>query len=580
MDASPSVQTDLRARLNAAFGALRHPSPDQLAEAWRRAEIALEDVLPCLAEPGAHPYGRVKIFATPDVEVLVMNWAARRECAPHDQGDSFGWVHVLSGSVSYTLYTVEQGDVPVVFGRRVERAGARIFVPRGLVHSIGNPSDQPTVTVHVCSPPMTGMKVYDLERRAACVVGGDGGAWWPDDQRQIAQVLELRAGAPSSAGGLLGLSELASDLVSNDAVRSALATRGLDLGSLEALDGPIATRHRVLTPAALHAGDGGRVLRVPPGGAALLVVSGRVEWIPLEPAAEPVLLGEGQTRELAAGQVFGLRTSQSSERVSLIEVSFGAAASAEVADRRGALSDIAPLRDYYYGYSDRYAAVYSAGGVTWEPEVPNEALIHALDRLGVEGGKVIDCGCGEGRDSIYLASRGFAVTGVDVARPALDRARTRAVAAGVRPTFLERDVTELRGLPEASFDLAINMGCLHMIPDPDLRARHLVRVRELLRPGGLFLLAHCRERWGEGFFSIPDYEAVAPLVPGRVLERRIRLPDGTTTMLPLQLVPYKESSEDELRAELAAAGFETMADLSDQTEAFGNTVILAARRPG
>lgn len=551
-------------------------------EAWSRAAISMADVTPWLGDPGVYPYGRKKIFDTPEVEILVMNWAGGRDCAPHDHGSSLGWVHVLAGTVNHTIYTLDQRDAPVASGTRVERAGTLFFAPRGLVHAMGNPTDETTVTVHIYSPPITGMKVFDLEKCAACVVSDDCGAWWPDEQRQIVQILKLgRATRPAAAHvGGLGLSELANDLVSNDAVRSALRTREIAVDSLAALDGQVTALNRLLMTWSLGPERSGRTLRASRGGATLIVVSGRVELIPLDRPGDAVLLGEAQTRELAADQPFLVRLSQSSKQASLVEVSYDVSPSVEIPDGGDALTSIPipPIPDYYYGYSDRYAAVYSAGGVTWEPEAPNEVLIDALGTLGVDGGSVIDLGCGEGRDSIYLASRGFAVTGVDVARPALEKARSRAAEAGVRPTFLERDVVDLRDLPEGAFDLAINMGCLHMIPDADLRARHLSRVRELLRPGGLFLLAHCREHWGEGFFSIPNYDAAAPLVPGRVLDRRIRLANGEMATLPLPLVPYKESSEAELVAELTAAGFETVADLSKPTQAFGNTVVLAVRR--
>jgi SAM-dependent methyltransferase/quercetin dioxygenase-like cupin family protein len=582
MRAGWSVDMDLHARLEAVFGSMRRPTPDTLAEAWRKAKVTLEDVIPWMGEPGIYPYGRKKVFDSPELEILVMNWAALRECAPHDHGFSFGWVHVLAGTLNHTLYTLDQRDVPVMFGRRLEHAGGRYFAPRGLVHSMGNPTDETTVTLHVYAPPITGMKVYDLAKCAACVVSDDCGAWWPDEQRQIVRRIKIGNGAMQvspAISSLVRLSDLTSDLVSNEALRTALRIYGVDLASLVALEAPLATACRLLTRWTLDDGQKDRVLRAPPGGAIFILMEGRVEFVPLNSPGDAALLGEGQTWELPSGQEVGMRLSGSSTRAALLEVSYDAIASVEIADEREVLIRIPPMRDYYYGYADRYAAVYAAGGVTWEPKEPNDALVQALDALPFRRGAVIDLGCGEGRDSIYLAARGFEVIGVDVARSALDKARSRAAAARVHPTFLERDVIDLRDLPEGHFDLAINMGCLHMIPDPDLRARHLNRVLRLLRPGGIFVLAHCRERWGEGFFSIPDYEAVGPLVPGRLLDRRIRLSDGTTTMLPLPLVPYKESSETELVSELTANGFEIAADLSMKTEAFGNTVVLAARRP-
>ena len=46
------------------------------------------------------------------------------------------------------------------------------------------------VTLHLYSPPISGMKVYDLEKCAACLVSDDCGAWWPEEQRQ--KIKEIR----------------------------------------------------------------------------------------------------------------------------------------------------------------------------------------------------------------------------------------------------------------------------------------------------------------------------------------------------------------------------------------------------
>lgn len=573
------MDASLEQRFAASFGKLRRPSPDELADAWEQLALTLDEVLPLAGEPGVYPYGRKKIFSTPEIEVLVMNWAARRECAPHDHGASFGWVHVMAGTVTHTLFTLDRDGIPVPFGSRLEHAGSRYFAPRSLVHSMGNPQDDLTVTVHVYCPPITGMKVCDLSRCAACVVSDDCGAWWPDDQRQLVREIKLARSDALPRTGPVSLAELLDRTVDDAGVRDRLETNGADVASLAQLDVPV-SRPRALTPISLDQDTPQLLLRAGHASSTLVVIAGRVEVVPLDRPTDAVLVGEGQSMPVAQGQRVGVRLSQSSSAAKLLDVSYGEEPMERLAASSGdELAAIPRLRDYYYGYADRYATVYAAGGAGWEPEAPNEALVHAIDDLQIKSGAVIDLGCGEGRDSIYLAARGFTVTGVDVARVALERARARAADRGVPVTFLERDVIDLRGIPAASFDLAINMGCLHMIPDRDLRERHLRRVREILRPGGVFVIAHCAERWGDGFYSIPDYDAVAPLVPGKVVERRVRIEDGGTAMLPLPVVPYHEASKEDLLKEVYAAGFEPYRDLKVRTDAFGSTALVAARRP-
>lgn len=185
------MTTGFYERVEKSFGSLVQPGPEQLSRAWDEVGATLPEVMEYAGEPGIYPYGRKKIFANNEVELIVMNWAARRDCAPHDHGSSFGWVNVLSGEVRHTLYTLDQNDVPTPYLTRTEKRGTRYFAARSMVHAMGNPSDELTVTVHIYAPPITEMKVYDLEKCAVCVVSDDCGAWWPADQRQLLRVMRL-----------------------------------------------------------------------------------------------------------------------------------------------------------------------------------------------------------------------------------------------------------------------------------------------------------------------------------------------------------------------------------------------------
>ncbi|WP_367136068.1 class I SAM-dependent methyltransferase [Saccharothrix sp. HUAS TT1] len=317
----------------------------------------------------------------------------------------------------------------------------------------------------------------------------------------------------------------------------------------------------------------------PAGGRTFVgAVSGRF-WLTSPDASAdepPELIGPGElTRLPDEGRVVTRVSGAGDAEFVVLDVARVADVE-EADDRQLPTGDLAP--DYYYGYADRYEEVYRHGAISWETADPNDVLVSLLERNGIEPCRVIDLGCGEGRDSVYLADRGFEVLGVDVAHSALEKARQRARQRGVDATFIERDVTLLRGVPAESFDLAINMGCLHMIPDPVSRARHLSRVFEVLRPGGRFILAHCRENWLEGFWSVPDAESVGRAVPGRVIDRKIRTEDGVK-LVPLVLVPYHESHEDELAAECEKAGFAVAEVLTQNADAFGNTAVLILERP-
>lgn len=72
----------------------------------------------------------------------------------------------------------------------------------------------------------------------------------------------------------------------------------------------------------------------------------------------------------------------------------------------------------------------------WSGE-PNGALVAEVSSL--RPGKAVDLGCGEGADAIWLATRGWEVTGVDISKVALERARKAADAAGVEVEWISGD---------------------------------------------------------------------------------------------------------------------------------------------
>ncbi|KRV50547.1 hypothetical protein AQ490_15875 [Wenjunlia vitaminophila] len=82
---------------------------------------------------------------------------------------------------------------------------------------------------------------------------------------------------------------------------------------------------------------------------------------------------------------------------------------------------------------------------------------------GAVGGEVLDVGCGSGALSVYLASQGFSVTGIDLAPTAIAQARQAAEERGVTATFLVGDVIELAGF-ESRFQTVVDCGMFPSLP--------------------------------------------------------------------------------------------------------------------
>src|SRR3954447_4873017 len=80
----------------------------------------------------------------------------------------------------------------------------------------------------------------------------------------------------------------------------------------------------------------------------------------------------------------------------------------------------------------------------WERRVPPADLVEVIEGpMALAPARALDLGCGTGTDSIYLAQRGWDITGVDMVPEPLAIARRKAAARGVLANFVHGDVTRL-----------------------------------------------------------------------------------------------------------------------------------------
>lgn len=122
---------------------------------------------------------------------------------------------------------------------------------------------------------------------------------------------------------------------------------------------------------------------------------------------------------------------------------------------------------------------------SWDTGQPQPAIVK-LANAGLITGRVLDVGCGTGDNALFLAERGFGITGVDSAPSALNTARAKASARGVSASFVLVDALELARLAER-FETAIDSGLLHVFSDED-RERFIAGLHAVLVPGGYYHL--------------------------------------------------------------------------------------------
>jgi SAM-dependent methyltransferase len=113
---------------------------------------------------------------------------------------------------------------------------------------------------------------------------------------------------------------------------------------------------------------------------------------------------------------------------------------------------------------------------------PSAFLIAETEAL--PPGRALDLACGAGRNAVWLARRGWRVTGVDFSDVALQAARGLAASAGVDVEWIEADAATWPAESRA-YDLVAVMYL--QLPAAERRAA-LARAAAAVRPGGTLLV--------------------------------------------------------------------------------------------
>jgi tellurite methyltransferase len=143
-----------------------------------------------------------------------------------------------------------------------------------------------------------------------------------------------------------------------------------------------------------------------------------------------------------------------------------------------------------------------------------------LRRRIAAGMRILDVGCGFGRNLVYLLREGFDVFGADSDPRALQA--TRHLAASIAPTLpvdnFRLESVEAMSFPDTFADVVISSAVLHFARDDDHFQAMLQGAWRVLNPGGLFF---CRLASSIGMENQIQ----------RIAGRRFRLPDRSERYL-------------------------------------------------
>jgi SAM-dependent methyltransferase len=180
---------------------------------------------------------------------------------------------------------------------------------------------------------------------------------------------------------------------------------------------------------------------------------------------------------------------------------------------------------------------YAGSELLWTAE-PNRFLVAEVAEL--PPGRALDLACGEGRNAVWLARRGWRVTGVDFSAVAIEKARRLADASGVEVEWVVADLLD-QVPPAGGYDLVI---LFYLQVPADERNRIVHAAARAVAPGGTFLLVgHDRRNIEQGYGGPQDAsvlytaEDVAADLDGlaveraALVERPVETPEGERVAL-------------------------------------------------
>ncbi len=133
---------------------------------------------------------------------------------------------------------------------------------------------------------------------------------------------------------------------------------------------------------------------------------------------------------------------------------------------------------------DRWQARFGATEDYVFGEAPNHFLVAQADALPARA-RLLAVADGEGRNGVWLATRGHDVVSLDFSPAAQAKARRLATRHDVTPEFIEADVHRW-DYPEAAFDAVVEI--FTQFSGPEARALKWAGMRRTLKPGGVLIL--------------------------------------------------------------------------------------------
>ena len=192
-------------------------------------------------------------------------------------------------------------------------------------------------------------------------------------------------------------------------------------------------------------------------------------------------------------------------------------------------------KQYYKAYDDRYRQVHSAS-LCWFAETPSPIVYDTIRKFGIlPTEKLLEIGCGEGRDAHFLLNRGYDLLATDISPAAVEFCRREAPE--YTDSFQVMDCLDTDCSDR--FDFIYAIAVVHMlVPDAD-RSKFYRFIREHLTKSGIALICSM----GDG--SIQRQSDIS-----KAFDLQDRIHEPTGQHLKIASTSYRAVSFEEFEAEL------------------------------
>jgi 2-polyprenyl-3-methyl-5-hydroxy-6-metoxy-1,4-benzoquinol methylase len=134
---------------------------------------------------------------------------------------------------------------------------------------------------------------------------------------------------------------------------------------------------------------------------------------------------------------------------------------------------------------------------------PAKTVMEFISWLKSEGhlkrGRAADIGCGQGRNSFYLASQGYQVTSLELLEENVTLVNERARTNGLAVCAFAQNAADNWPIPPNSLDIVIDVFCYKHIVNKEKQAQYRKELWKALKPDGFYFISLASEQ--DGFYG-------------------------------------------------------------------------------